>query len=372
MIDVIVDARMIRNTGIGTYLRGVTQEYKRHDFFKKRRYGFAVHPSLSDEMDGTVQKLEFYSPIYSIREQLEYPLRLKETALWHAPHYNVPFIKGRAKLVVTIHDLIPWIFRKEFFSRVQAQYAYFFFSRVVKLADKIIAVSEQTKRDLISFFSAPPEKIKVIYEGVSPHFFESMESMRKRAVRIKYELPETFFLYVGLLKPHKNVDRLLRIYRRLWLEKKIKTPLVIVGKKDKKYSPHLAALSNLKTGEGIFYLPSISSQDELKALYRSSKALIHPSLYEGFGLTCLEAMATGTPVAVSRVASLPEVVGEAGMYFDPYSDASLAEALLLMEENADLRAKLSELGKIQAKKFRWQNAADQTIQIYKEVLEQAS
>ncbi len=372
MIDVAVDARMIHNTGIGTYLRGILGEYPRHSFFKKRKLGLALDPSLFSEAGEFGNKIDFRSPIYSIQEQLEYPLRLKGCLLWHAPHYNIPLIKSSAKLVVTIHDLIPWIFREEFYSLLQTKYANFFFSRTVKQADKIIAVSEQTKKDLIKHFNAPAEKIRVIYEGVSSYFFEQIESVKKRAVRIKYELPESFFLYVGLLKPHKNVDALLRVYRKLRLGGKLHSALVIVGKKDKKYPPRLASLSNLKTDEGVHYIPSVTSPEELRALYASAKALVHPSLYEGFGLTCLEAMAAGTPVAVSRIASLPEVVGEAGLYFDPSSDSSLSEALIAMEENETLRRDLASKGKIQAQKFRWSKAADETVQVYEEVLGAAS
>lgn len=372
MIDVIVDARMIRHTGIGTYLRGILGEYPHHSFMKKRKLGLALDPAISKEIEGFENKIDFHSPIYSIQEQLEYPLRLMGCLLWHAPHYNIPLIKSSAKLVVTIHDLIPWIFKKEFYSTLQTGYAHFFFSRAVKQADKIIAVSEHTKNDLITHFSARPEKIKVIYEGVSPHFFEVLEPAMKRTVQTKYGLPENYFLYVGLLKPHKNIDRLIRVFKNLRTEQRIKTALVIVGKKDKSYLHGLESVRDLKTGEDIFYIPSIASEEELRCLYASAKALIHPSLYEGFGLTCLEAMASGTPVAVSRVASLPEVVGEAGHFFDPHSDTSLAEALVTMEENDGLRRDLSEKGKLRARQFRWQKAAEETIKIYQEVLEAGS
>jgi len=200
----------------------------------------------------------------------------------------------------------------------------------------------------------------VIHEGVTPKFFEPWSEEDKRKLIQKYRLPERFFLYVGLLKPHKNVKSLVEIFLKLRGEGKIHSDLVIVGRRDRKHP--------LQTGDGLHYLSEVQSRKELAGFYALARALVHPSFYEGFGLTCLEAMASGTPVIVSRVASLPEVVGEAGYYVDPYSEESLRQAILEMEENGTLRRELSEKGKLRARQFNWPKTARETLEVYEELL----
>lgn len=366
--DIILDARMIQHSGIGTYLQGLLSGFEGQTFFKNRRLGLAMNPSLTFTTGNHYTKLDFHSPIYSLREQFEYVSRLGACRLWHSPHYNIPWIKKKTRLVVTLHDLIHWIFRKEFLSPLQTLYAGAFFRKTVKTADKIIAVSEQTKKDLIHYFNAKPEKVRVIYEGVSENYFTGQSEENQSEVLKKYGLPGRFYLYVGLLKPHKNVLRLIRVFERLWKEGRLDASLVIAGKKDKKYKKEFAALGNLQTQGRLHYLPRVDSQKELAALYASSRALVHPSLYEGFGLTCLEAMASGTPVIASRAASLPEVVGEAGSYMDPTSEDSMAGAVLKLEGNETLRKTLIESGRKRARQFSWSNTARETLQVYEEIL----
>ena len=153
----------------------------------------------------------------------------------------------------------------------------------------------------------------------------------------------------------------MEVFLKLREEKKIHSDLVIVGKRDKKHP--------LQTEEGLHYLSQVESRKELAGVYALARALIHPSFYEGFGLTCLEAMASGTPVIVSRVASLPEVVGEAGYYVDPYSEESLRQAIWEIEESDTLCRELSEKGKLRAHQFNWPKAAKETIEVYEEILD---
>ena len=370
MAEVMMDARMIRHSGIGTYLRGLLGAYQGHSFFRKHSLGLALSPKLFSEVNGCAQPFPFLSPIYSIQEQMEYPFRLGGCRLWHAPHYNVPLLKGRTKLVVTIHDLIHWVFRGKFYSPLQGAYANYLIRQAIRLAGRIITVSNNTANDLVKYFGVSRNKVRVVYEGVAPQFFSPPEESERKKVLVRYALPESLFLYVGLIKPHKNVKRLVEVFKRLWREKKIKSALVVVGKKDKNYPAGYEALRQLSTGEGIHYIPAIESESELSALYASATALVHPSLYEGFGLTVLEAMASGTPVIASRVASLPEILGESAYYIDPHSNDSLGEALELLESDEGLRKRLAEKGKKQAGKFSWKQAAEETIRVYEEVLEE--
>lgn len=364
--DILLDARMIRNSGIGTYLRGLVGAYRNDDFFKTYSLGLTL--PLGEKSDEDFPSRSFLTPVYSLWEQIEYPFHLKRCRLWHAPHYNIPFVKGGTRLVVTVHDLIHWVFGHAFYSPLQRGYARLFFERLVRQADRIITVSRHTRKDLIHFFNAPEDKIRVIHEGVEPFFFEPAGEAQRQSCLKKYRLPDRFFLYVGLLKPHKNVKRLIEAFRIVWDQKKIKTPLVIVGKKDKSYPKGHEVLGQLGSGEGIYYLPRVESRQELLSLYGSALALVHPSLYEGFGLTCLEAMAAGTPVIVSNAASLPEVVGEAAHFIDPHSTESIEQSLIELETNGDLREELALKGRVRARQFRWEEAARKTIEVYQELL----
>lgn len=361
-----IDARMISHTGIGTYLRGLFWGFQETGLAEEldiSLYGTKMEASRWREFP----MHHFYSRIYSIEEQLEYPFRLKSCRLWHSPHYNVPAVKGKTKLVVTIHDLIHWIFRRQFFSPLQAFYAGKMLRRAVRLADHVITVSRKTRDDLIEHFNADSDRISVIYEGVGGEFRELEDPHLIQRVKQKYGLPENYFIYVGTLKPHKNVQWLVRLFKKLMRDEKIDASLVLVGKKDKQYPPGFEDLAHLKNESGIIHLPVVGG-DELVALYNGALALIHPSLYEGFGLTLLEAMACGAPVIASRAASIPEVTGDAAYLVDSCSEREMTEAIVRLEKIQSLREDLKQKGRHWVRRFRWEDAARQTASVYERVL----
>lgn len=362
-----LDIRMIRHTGIGTYISGLLSGFQKNVWSGLTRLRLYGDPALLPEGPG-LDAVRFRSPIYSLREQGEYPSHLRNCVLWHSPHYNIPLLRGRTKLVVTIHDLIHWVFRREYFSRLQAAYAGWMLRSAVCGAAHIITVSEHTKADLIKYFNARPERITVIHEGVDPDFRPpDPESESAVTIARKYRVPADYFLYVGSLKPHKNVKLLIETYRRLKREKRVEAGLVIIGKKDRRYPPGFETVAALDSGGGITYLPFVDRAD-LPAIYGRALALVHPSLYEGFGLTLLEAMACGTPVITSRAASLPEVAGQAAVLFDPRSAAELEAAMVRIAGDAKLRESLREKGKTNVRRFSWEDAANQTARIYENVL----
>lgn len=364
-----LDVRMLRHTGIGTYLRGLVSG------LSKAAVSPDLKPALFGSGDLAVQYPDFETspfsaPIYSAREQFLYPSVIGKCALWHAPHYNVPILKGKTRLVVTIHDLIHWIFRKQFLSPAQEFYAWAMMKRALSLADHVIAVSQNTKKDLIGHFKADPKKITVIYEGAGQECREFLpQELAEKAttIKAKYSLPDNFFLFVGLMKPHKNVLWLVRTFRKLKLAKKLRSSLVLVGRKDRKYPPNFGELAELRSSADIIHIPEIGT-DELMVLYNQAVALVHPSLYEGFGLTVLEAMKSGTPVIASKAASLPEIVGDAAILIDPASDAELAGALVEVESNVETRQILRNKGLARAVLFDWRETAKQTVQVYEKVL----
>ncbi len=357
-----LDVRMLQDTGIGAYLRGLLDGFR----------SAGLEPDLGLALFGREggPGIPFTAPIYSLGEQCRYPALLRQCRLWHAPHYNVPVLKGRTKLVVTLHDIIHWIFRKQFLTPLQTCYAGFMLKRAVTLADHVIAVSRHTKDDLIAQFGADDKKITVIHQGVDRSCRElCRDELRPAfdALRRKYNVPEVFFLYVGLMKPHKNVLWLLRLFRRLKSEGKVRGALVLIGRKDKRYPPGHEELAALVSGRDIIHLPRVEG-DELLVFYNQALALIHPSLYEGFGLTPLEAMACGTPVITTNAASIPEVVGDAALRVATEDEAPMADAILRMESDVALRESYRAKGLERVKCFSWSETARRTAAVYENVL----
>ncbi len=368
-----LDIRMLQHSGIGTYLRGLLSGFRKLGLDKDLAlFGLcesAAAPSRHP-VPNSIPGAKFGAPIYSIQEQIQYPALLRRCRLWHAPHYNIPLRKGKTELVVTIHDIIHWIFREQFLSPLQTAYAGFMLQRAVTSADHIIAVSHHTKKDLVEHFRAPEEKITVIHEGVDETFrklppHELQPAFEK--IRRKYGIPENFFLYVGLIKPHKNVLMLVRLFRKLKEFEKVRASLVIIGRKDKIYPSGYEALADLRSAGDILYLPRIDA-DELPVFYSQALALIHPSLYEGFGLTLLEAMSFGTPVLTTNSASIPEVVGDAAWRIDATDEAAMRDAIIRMEEDAGLRGSLRQKGLERVRLFSWTETARKTFEVYEKVL----
>lgn len=358
-----LDIRMLQNSGIGTYLRGLLSGLGALGLDKDLAL---FGPMPLEARPGRV----FSAPIYSIREQLQYPDRLKQCRLWHAPHYNVPLWKGNTKLVVTIHDIIHWIFRKQFLSPLQIAYAGFMLKKAIASADQIIAVSHHTQKDLIDHFQAPEEKITVIHEGVDETYREMAPGELQpvfEKIRAKYGVPQDFFLYIGLMKPHKNVLMLVRLFRKLKEEGKIMASLVLIGRKDKTYPPGYETLASLSSTKDIFYLPAIEPH-ELKVFYSQALALVHPSLYEGFGLTLLEAMCFGTPVLTTNSSSIPEVVGDAALRVDATDEIAMRDALIRLDQDAQFREALRLKGFERVKLFSWKEAARKTAEVYEKAL----
>jgi len=355
-----LDVRMLQNSGIGTYLRGLLSGFRALGLDKDLAlFGLPERASAL-----------FIAPIYSIQEQFQYPARLKQCRLWHAPHYNVPLWKGKTKLVVTIHDIIHWIFRKQFLSPLQTVYAGFMLNQAITLSDQIIAVSHHTKKDLIDHFRAPEQKITVIHEGVDETYRELLPGELQPAfekVRAKYKIPHDFFLYVGLIKPHKNVLMLMCLFRKLKEQGKVRSSLVLIGRKDKTYPSGYEELASLSSTKDIFYLPVIDPH-ELKVFYNQALALVHPSLYEGFGLTLLEAMCVGTPVLTTNSSSIPEVVGDAALRVDASDEAAMKDALIRLDQDTPLRESLRLKGFERVKIFSWKETARKTAEVYEKAL----
>ncbi len=284
--------------------------------------------------------------------------------IFHATDHLLPRF-FRIKSVFTLHDLI-FLFHPETHKPLNRWFLALMMPRFLRAADAIIAVSECTKRDAVRHYGIPEEKITVIYEGVSPRF-RPADPETVRAVRAKYGLPERFILYVGTIEPRKNLTALLEAYAALLSRNtRYAARLVIVGKKGWLYEGFFRRLRELGLEERVHFTGYVPDED-LPALYSAATLFVFPSLYEGFGLPVLEAMACGTPVVCSGTSSLPEVAGDAALLVDPTDIPALAAAMERALTDEALRASLRARGLERARRFTWEEAARQTITIYRSV-----
>ncbi|MBN2002304.1 MAG: glycosyltransferase family 4 protein [Anaerolineae bacterium] len=280
--------------------------------------------------------------------------------LFHATEHLLPYFPG-IPTVLTVHDLI---FRHlpQHHKPLNRWYLNLTLPLYCRRADHIITVSETTRHDLIKLYKVPLEKISVIYEAAAPRFkpqpADVVEAMRKR-----YHLPDRYLLYVGTIEPRKNLTRLFYAWERLYASKLV-PQLVIVGKAGWLDGDFFAALEQSRFYKEIRFTDYVLD-DDLPAIYAGATAFVFPSLYEGFGLPPLEAMACGTPVACSNASSLPEVVGNAALTFHPKNLDSIVDVLRRIVNDEELQADYRERGFQQAAKFSWDRTARDTLDVYR-------
>lgn len=277
-------------------------------------------------------------------------------------HYPANFgpISAVRNLVVTVHDL-SFVRHPEWFRLNRALYYRFLLKRTAGLAKRFIADSEATAADLEHYLKLSGEEIDVVPLGVDPAF-QPASSEAQRAVRTKYRLPEQFLLYVGTMEPRKNLPNVIGSWSGLPANEA--PPLVIAGRAGWKTEPvRQAAERSPRCGD--IHFPGFVPQEDLPALYSAAWAFVWPSLFEGFGLPPLEAMACGTPVIASNVSSLPEAAGDAALLVNPDDQEAIAEAMRRISGDTALRAALRERGLARAAEFTWGRTAALTLDCYR-------
>lgn len=346
-----LDCRMITHPGIGTYIKGLLDEFSVRGG-NNNNQNFLLFGNRNDLKDyNNFEIRQFNSPIYSIQEQIIGATVFKNIDLLHVPHFNIP-LGYQGKLVTTIHDLI-YLHSDGF---LRKQYTKLMISRVIKKASLIIAVSSNTKKDLLKLFpDINSDGINVIYEAARKVFrkINDLEVLNK--TKNKYNLPNKFILYVGSIKKHKNLPALIEAYSKI--KHKISEKLVLVGRSRKKSC----------YWEGVTYLGEVPLED-LVNIYNLASLFVMPSSYEGFGLPILEAFNCGLPVVSSNAASLPEVVGDAGILVDPFNTSMMAENILRVLTNNEFKKELIDKGFRQSQKFSWESCAIKTLEVYKKAL----
>jgi len=266
--------------------------------------------------------------------------------------------------VLTVHDLI-FQHLPQHHKALNRWYLRLALPLFCRRAGHIIAVSETTRNDLVASYHLPAEKISVVYEAAAPGF-QPQPASRVAQVRERYGLPDGYLLHVGTIEPRKNLTRLLRVWERLYTRREA-PPLVLVGRRGWLADEFYAALEASPAREGVILTDYVEDGD-LPAIYAGATLFVFPSLYEGFGLPPLEAMACGTPVVCSHAPALPEFVGDAAVLVDPLDELALEEGLHQVLTNPDERAQLRARGLLQAACFSWERAAEETLQIYDRLL----
>ncbi len=300
------------------------------------------------------------------------PFRLARLAadVYHGPAVFLPLIKHGYRTVVTIHDLVSFLHPRTV-PRKYAVYMRLMTRLAVRSADRIIAVSGATRDDLRRILDVPDEKMVVIHEAVGPEFAAPPDPEGIEAVVRRYGIRPPYCLFVGNLEPRKNLSRLVEAFGLL-RARGLVTPdgrppqLVLVGTRGWLYAGILAAVEEQGGAPDIVFTGYVPPAD-LPALYAGASCFVFPSLYEGFGLPVLEAMAAGAPVIASRVGAIPEVAGDAGLLVDARRPGELAEAIEAVLTDEPLRSRLVARGRARARMFGWDAVARQTLAVYEAV-----
>lgn len=301
-----------------------------------------------------------------IREHLLMPLFYKKERLdiIHNTKSAISIFKP-CKTVVTLHDIIPLTnpetetFMARVYWSIQMPIA-------ARRADRIITISEYAKKEISGYFGITSEKITVIPNCFEERFRPVSDTKALDEIRSKYTLPESFILYVGTIQPRKNLNMLIKAFYNLKKNGKINKKLVIAGRKGWLYSSLFKLIKELRIEEEVIFTGFVPDED-LPYVYNMAYLFVYLSLFEGFGIPPLEAMACGVPVICSNTTSIPEVVGDAGILVDPYDQKAVEDAIISVLSDQARQEELREKGLKQARKFSWERTAVETLNVYREL-----
>ncbi len=357
-----IDLRWIDSSGVGVYIKGVMPGIvERLKDVSIIGIGNSPHlKKFSWSHAENVKLIDCRAERYSLAEQIQLPLAISSrTDLFFSPYYTIPLLY-RGKLAVTIHDMSHLTAAEIISSRVKHTYAQAMFRTIRRQASVIFTVSDFSRSELLRLTNGPREdNIIVTHLGISSEWSKAKEISPVRST--------PYLICVGNVKPHKNLGRLVDAF--LQVQNKIPHDLVIVGQNEGLITGESQDFfARVRAAGKRIHLAGHVSYRELLSLVAHARALIMPSLYEGFGLPPVEAMAVGVPVAVSQTASLPEVCGDAALYFDPLSTEDIANKLVKIVCDDDLREQLKEKGMERSKMFTWQSCSSTTAEALRKSL----
>jgi glycosyltransferase involved in cell wall biosynthesis len=367
-----IDARLVfyHQAGIGQYIIRLVESLARIDSEDQFILFHIWKDRKTIVQNANFKRETLWTPSHHRFETITVSVEFARSKIdvLHNPDF-IPPAYTRFPSVITVHDLA-FLRDPGYLTRDSARY-YGQVDVAARRANHIIAVSESTKRDLINLLGVSEEKITVIYEAAHSRFVPVTDTEVLSRARARRALPTDFILFVSTIEPRKNLATLLHAFRRLRDNYKSRAMLAIVGHEGSGIEKIRSIVKELNLEDIVCFLSDITDE-ELVLLYNAAKLFVLPSLYEGFGLPPLEAMACGTPVIVSNVSSLPEVVGDAGLLIDPEDVEGLTVAMWRALTDEKLRRELREKGCKRAQTFSWERAARETLNVYRRVAESAT
>jgi len=358
---IVLDARKYYDFGIGTYIQNLAAYMK-----SQCELVLLIAPGDAHRINqlDSVQKRINSSKKYSIRELYSIAVDANQLKadVFHSPHYTTPF-GLKMPCVTTIHDILH-IRGKKHFSSLGRIYAHTIIGHACRTSKAVIVDSEFTKKELMDVFPIANESVRVIQLGVSSKYYEKYSESSIAEFRNKYGLVKPTILYTGSLKPHKNVDVLISAFANM--KHRSEYQLAFSGESITKQHDLWSLIRQKGITKDIVEIGQVSNND-LALAYHAAAVVVLPSLYEGFGFSVLEAMASGTPAIGARAASIPEVMGDGGILFDPHSSEELTDALEKVLGDTKLQKQLVQQGLKNVARFSWERCAEQTFQLYKDV-----
>lgn len=369
------DIRRADAFGVGTYIKSLVRALARrgpeHEY---ALVGGSKQQALLDDLPDNFHFVSYEKSYGAIDSHLRFQFLLRRMGpqVYHVPHRAVPYFMP-CPYVVTVHDLDQILFRDAYGSRMRAETLFHVVRRGLWRARRIVAVSEATKRDLMNLLGVPSEQIEVIHNAIDEQFTESDSEPVRRQILERYQVDYPFLLYVGNIQPQKNLPRLVEAFAVVQAELEQHPRfgalrLIIIGNELGAHPDLRRSVIRSRVQQRVRFLGFVPTQT-LRVFYSSAEAFVFPSLYEGFGLPPLEAMAQGTPVVTSNLSSLPEVVGDAAVLVNPENVFDIARGIRQALLDEDLRRTLAIRGREQVARFSWDRAADRVLEIYREIAE---
>jgi glycosyltransferase involved in cell wall biosynthesis len=386
---VAIDVRRIRDFGIGSYIRNLLVSLNRRD--DDLRYVLAGRPQDLRELpplDNRFEKAPFPRSDAALINQVSFPWFLRQHLpdLVHIPLNTVPMFLSRP-YVVTVHDMSSLLFGDDLpkSSAVRKTFRLMRFKRGLERANRVIAVSDSTQKDVENLLHIPGGRIRRIHEAIDPKFFApphpadaraagpgAAEFYRRQFVE-RYQVSDPYLLYAGTIRPHKNIPRLIEAFALLRTQlashpRYANLKLLVIGDEVTKNPAVRRAVLQAHAEKDVRFFGFVSF-DALRMFYQSAEVFVFPSLYEGFGLPPLEAMACGAPVVTSNLSALPEVVGDAAALVNPENIFDIARGIREVLTEPGYRESLVEKGRRRVREFSWDETARQVVEVYREVLE---
>ena len=367
-----LDARKLQDFGIGTYIRNLVRAIAELDTAAQGlRFSLLVRPEDREQLADLPPNFELAvesAPVYSVREliTLSWQLWRQRLDLYHATHYVLPAALS-PRVVVTIHDIIHLLYPEFLPNRLAFLYARRMIHRSLTRGDRIIAVSQNTRSDLMEHFEVDGRKIEVIYNGVEDVFRRRLPEAEIERWLHSLGIKRPYLLFVGNPKPHKNLDTVVQAYARARVEAPFDAPLLCVGNRSGSEFKIRQRAEHLGIGDQVRLLGHVA-QEALPAIYQGATLFLYPTLYEGFGLPVIEAMASGVAVVTSNTSALKEIAQGFAHLVDPLDIPGMAKAIAQCMSDSEHRAALARLGQRRARDFRWDQTARRTLDVYLSVL----